>query len=67
MAVSEEAAPKILDLPIGLEVGAKPILLREFLARERRPQTLGRCADIGDIDETALAALLMAFSFQFIL
>src|SRR5215475_10459603 len=56
-AVGKHELPRSADLPIGLEVGAKPILLREFLARERRPQTLGRCADIGDIDETALACV----------
>src|SRR5215471_7617830 len=56
-AVGINELPRSANLPVGLGVGAAPILPREFLTRKCGPQTLGRRANVSDIDETAAASV----------
>ena len=63
LPVDSAVVPNVSDwragFPVGLNSPATPISSSEFAIRQRLPQVLGRCGDVGDINELRLIHLFL--------
>src|SRR5581483_3930340 len=51
--IGKTEPPRAAKFPLCLRPNPQPVLLREFVAGQRRPQSVRRRPDVGDIDEAA--------------